>query len=65
MHNGDKVFCRREVPLGSHLATVLKCVTAPEAERIAKNARGDIEKVQHKMNGCIMSGIGRTANCGS
>jgi len=64
MHNGEKVFCRREVPLGSRLATVLNCVTATEAERIAKNARGDIEKVQRKMNGCIMTGNGRRANCG-
>lgn len=65
MHNGERVFCRREVPLGSHLATVLNCVTASEAERIAKNSRGDIEKVQRKMNPCIANGNGRSANCGS
>jgi hypothetical protein len=66
MHNGDKVFCRRETPLGSHLPTVLNCVTAAEAERIAKNSRGDLERVQHKMSGgtCLNNG-GRNANCGN
>jgi hypothetical protein len=66
MHNGERTFCRREVPVGSHLPTVLNCVTADEAERIAKNARGDLEKVQHKMSGgtCLMNG-GRNANCGN
>src|SRR5579862_3534804 len=65
MHKGEKVFCRREAPIGSHLSSVLNCVTAAEAERIANNAQGDTEKVQRKMNGCLMNGNGRSANCGN
>ena len=65
MRNGDRVFCRREVPLGSHLPTVLNCVTADEAERIAQAAKGDIEHSQRRMTSCLMNANGRSANCGN
>src|SRR5689334_11594392 len=59
MRNEDRVFCRREVPLGSHLPTVLNCVTADEAERIAQAAKGDIEHTQRRMTSCLMNANGR------
>lgn len=65
MRNGDRIFCRREVPLGSHLPTVLNCVSAEEAERIAQAARGDTEHSQRRMTSCLMNANGRSANCGN
>lgn len=65
MRNGDRVFCRREVPLGSHLPTVLNCVTPDEAERISQAAKGDIEHSQRRMTSCLMNANGRSANCGN
>ena len=65
MRNGDRVFCRREVPLGSHLPTALNCLTADEAERMAQAAKGDIEHSQRRMTSCLMNANGRSANCGN
>lgn len=64
MRNGEKVYCRREIPLGSRLPTTLKCVTVAEAELMAKEARETAEHVQRNMAGCLTTADTHRVNCG-
>ncbi len=56
MSNGEEMYCRREVPLGSHLPTVLHCITATEADAMAREGREVTEHLQHDMAGCLSNG---------
>jgi hypothetical protein len=53
MRNGEKVFCKREIPMGSRLPTALHCLTVAEAELIAKEGRETTERIQRSMVGCM------------
>lgn len=46
MHNGVKLFCRREEVLGSRLAAGKICATPERLERIEAEARQAVEHVQ-------------------
>jgi hypothetical protein len=64
MMRGAVFFCRREVPLGSHLASEYNCVSVEGAERIANSSREDLESMQRQSGHCLITG-NRNANCGS
>jgi hypothetical protein len=53
MVNGEEKYCRREIPLGSHLPTVLHCVTVAEAEAMAREGRETTERIQRSTAGCL------------
>jgi hypothetical protein len=53
MRNGEKVFCKREIPMGSRLPTALHCLTVAEAELIAQEGRETTERIQRNMVGCM------------
>ncbi len=53
MVHGEEKYCRREIPLGSHLATVMHCVTVAEAELMAKEGRETTERIQRNTVGCL------------
>jgi hypothetical protein len=53
MRNGEKVFCKREIPMGSRLPTALHCLTVAEAELIAQEGRETTERIQRSMVGCM------------
>jgi hypothetical protein len=53
MVHGEKKYCRREIPLGSHLPTVLRCVTVAEAELMTKEGRETTERIQRDTVGCL------------
>jgi hypothetical protein len=55
MINGEKLYCRPEIPTGSRLANKLNCQTAAEADVTARDARSITEHLQ-KSPGCILSG---------
>ena len=57
MMNGEKVFCRREIPMGSHLATTLRCVTVAEAELMAREGQQLTEHLQRTSPGCLAHGV--------
>jgi hypothetical protein len=65
MMNNEKVFCKRETPIGSHLATTLHCLTAAEAELMAKEGKDTVERLQRNMTSCLAPGAHAVANCGS
>ena len=70
MLKGEMVYCRREIPLGSHLPTTLKCVTIQEAKLMAEEGRQTTERIQRSMQACLASGGPRgpssaPANCGN
>ena len=46
MVHGEMKFCRREMPLGSFLPTVRRCVTVAEAELMARESREIVERFQ-------------------
>lgn len=50
---GETMYCRREAPPGSRLASTVHCVTVAEAELIAKEARETTERLQRGMEGCL------------
>lgn len=58
MRNGEKVFCKREIPMGSHLPTALHCLTVAEAELIAKEGRETTERIQRNTVGCLSPASG-------
>jgi len=60
MMNGEMVYCRREIPLGSHLPTMLHCVTAAEAKLMTEEGRRTTERMQMLQN-CGVPGGG--ASC--
>lgn len=62
MVNGQEKYCRRETPLGSHLATALHCVTVAEAEAMAREGREVTEHLQRNMSGCLTPGAGGCGN---
>jgi hypothetical protein len=53
MLRGEEKFCRREIPIGSHLATVFHCVTVEEAEGMAKEGRETTERIQRNSVACL------------
>jgi hypothetical protein len=53
MVNGQEKYCRREIPLGSHLATVFHCMTVAEAQAMAKEGRETTERIQRSTAGCL------------
>ncbi len=63
MVNGQEKYCRREIALGSHLATVMRCVTVAEAEAMAREGREVTEQLQRSMSSCQYGTHG--ANCGN
>ena len=58
MVRGEPKYCRREIPLGSHLATVMRCVTVQEAELMAKEGRETTERIQRNTSGCLSGAAG-------
>jgi len=58
MRNGEKVFCKRETPMGSRLPTALHCLTVAEAELIAKEGRETTERIQRNSVGCLNPSTG-------
>ncbi len=58
MRNGEKVFCKREIPMGSRLPTALHCLTVAEAELIAKEGRETTERIQRNTVGCLSPASG-------
>ncbi len=58
MRNGEKVFCKREIPMGSRLPSALHCLTVAEAELIAKEGRETTERIQRSMVGCLNAATG-------
>lgn len=63
MVNGQEKYCRREIPLGSHLASVMHCVTVAEAEAMAREGRETAERAQRNQTACIL--IKATGSCGN
>jgi len=62
MRNGERVFCRREVPIGSHLASHLNCLTAEEALVLTRDAQNNTMHHQHNSSACMVDK--KTALCG-
>jgi hypothetical protein len=58
MVRGEEKYCRREAPLGSHLATVMHCVTVEEAEMMAREGREVTEREQRNTTGCLQPSMG-------
>jgi hypothetical protein len=58
MVNGQEKYCRREIPLGSHLATVMHCVTVAEAEAMVREGRETTERIQRNTAGCLAAAMG-------
>lgn len=58
MRNGEKVFCKREIPMGSRLPTALHCLTVAEAELIAQEGRETTERIQRNTVGCLGAASG-------
>ena len=58
MVRGEEKYCRREAPLGSHLATVMHCVTVEEAEMMAREGREVTEREQRNTPGCLQPSMG-------
>jgi hypothetical protein len=58
MRNGEKVFCKRETPMGSRLPSALHCLTVAEAELIAKEGREATERIQRNTVGCLGASSG-------
>ncbi len=46
MHNGEKVFCRREQTLGSRLGEAKHCATAAQLKVSQQETHDVIEKIQ-------------------
>jgi hypothetical protein len=65
MRNSEKVFCKRETPIGSHLATTLHCLTVAEAELIEKEGKDTVARLQRNMTSCFAPGAHGGANCGN
>jgi hypothetical protein len=62
MRDGQKYFCKREAPIGSRLESIMKCLTPEEADRVAIDARANVEHMQRSM-GCM--GTAKGSNCGN
>jgi len=58
MVNGAQKYCRREIPLGSHLPTVFHCVTVAEAQAMAREGRETAERLQRNTPGCLNPALG-------
>jgi len=62
MVQGEEKFCKREIPVGSHLATVMHCVTIAEAEAMAREGRETAERIQRNASGCLAHALGGCGN---
>jgi hypothetical protein len=58
MVRGEEKWCRREVPIGSHLASVMRCITVQEAEEMAREGRLTTEQVQRNQPACLQPAAG-------
>ena len=58
MVHGQPKYCRREKPIGSNLASVMRCVTVEEAEMIAKEGRETTERIQRTQTACLTPAAG-------
>jgi len=47
MHNGEKLFCRREEQSGSRLGGKKQCSTAQQLEFTENDSRRQVERAQH------------------
>lgn len=56
--NGETLYCKREAPLGSRIATTLHCMTVSEAEMIAREGRETTEHIQRTVSGCLGAAMG-------
>jgi hypothetical protein len=66
MVNGQEKYCRREIPLGSRLATIMRCVTVAEAQAMAREGREFTERIQRNTQACVYTGGGSAkVNCGN
>lgn len=64
MRNGEKIFCRRESVRGSRLPGPLVCMSAEQAETMARETQRDTERMQQRSGSCL-SGGGRSGTmCG-
>jgi len=64
MRNGEKIFCRRESVRGSRLPGPLVCMSADQAETMARETQRDTERMQQRSGSCL-SGGGRSGTmCG-
>jgi hypothetical protein len=61
MVRGEEKWCRREAPVGSHLTSVMRCITVQEAEEMAREGRWTTEHVQRNQSGCL---AGAAGGCG-
>jgi hypothetical protein len=62
MVSGEMLYCRREIPLGSHLPSTLKCVTVAEAKLMAEEGRRTTERIQRNTVACLNP---QTGGCGN
>lgn len=62
MVRGEAKYCRREIPVGSHLATVMHCVTIAEAQAMEREARETAERIQRNSTGCLSRAQGACGN---
>jgi hypothetical protein len=58
MVNGKEEYCRREIPLGSHLPTVFHCLTVAQAEAMAREGRETTERIQRNTPTCLAGSRG-------
>jgi hypothetical protein len=47
MQNGDKVYCRKEVPLGTRVGGVKSCGTAEQIKLREDQTKQGVDKAQH------------------
>jgi hypothetical protein len=64
MRAGQLVYCKREVPLGSRLASVYRCLTPDGAERVASGTREDLEEMQRETGHCLLGSRPNSSACG-
>jgi hypothetical protein len=62
MRNGERVFCRRETPIGSHLPSHLNCLTAEEALILTRDAQNNTMHQQRNSSACMVDKA--TGACG-
>lgn len=50
MHNGEKIFCRKESVLGSRLASQKICGSIDQLEAAERETRADVEQAQRQQS---------------
>jgi hypothetical protein len=59
MHQGQKVFCRTEIPLGSRLGGQEICATVAELKAHHTAVRAELERAQRTNTGTTGNGTGK------